>query len=1123
MLILHQSNRLEHLAEALASLLNAMPLEDVFESETIVIQSQGMRRYINRYLAQKNGIAANIDFSLPARLMWQLMQQNLDNLSKLSPFATDVLHWRLMQLFEDAPFREQPNAAATYLHQYMVSRPEAYFDLAFILADIFDQYLIYRSDWIQHWQNGELLNLGSDEAWQADLWQQLTAQESHHGEHRLQMWQRLQAALPTANLPKRIWVFGITSMAPMYLELFRTLSQYTDVHIFAMNPSSAYWGNIIEPATLLRQYGHMSEAELAEHNGHPLLASLGKQGRDFFDALTSDIAYDYQGEYFAHNHAGTLLARLQNDLLDLHYPQNTDKDDKTSGLNHPELHDGSVIINSAHSPLRELQILKDQIIASLAANPSWQLQDIAVLMPKVDAYLPFLEAVFGKDCPDGQPLAYSVADVKLSRQQPLLQAIHQFLSLMGSRFELLDVLPLLDAPSIQQRYGWDSDMVAVLHTTIRDLNIRWGIDGDMRREFGGTDDTFTWQQGLERVVMGWMLPQNSQHHAWQNAVPYASEPTHWPLLAQLWQFIHSLQQYHSAWQQAADVNTWVARLQAAVTDLFAPLDTDLFALQQWQQNLSEWLAQTELAQYQGQLEYALVKRHVGAFLEQESQAGFLRGGITVCSMVPMRGLPFKMLCLLGMNDGEFPRDSKAPSFDLIYQDALHHRARKGDRSRRDDDRYLFLECLLNAREQLYISYIGKSIRNDDTLAASTVVYEFIDTVAAMVGASSKDLLEGIKTDAYSKPAWVKTHPLQAFSNKYFSSENAAQPLFSYRHDLASALSAPPKRVGAFIDGDYLNALAHERQKRVDVRLSMHEWLQFWKNPTRVWLRQQLGWTPTYGDAPWPEQEPFTLEREPASAIYDAYYAARHEHASLQAAFEQANHANLLPVGELAPLFAQDIQQHVLALPSEWFAAEALPLFETDFSHVFADGSVAQLHISLRNRTDLGQIFWFNHNPNYPEKMAIWLTHLAYCACDSSAAPKTTTVAWAENPWQLQAISAERARSLLACSLYYWQIGQDQPLPFFARTSLKTAQKWHEKAPDADNLPDDAKRAAHTEYHGNKVLHAQASDNEVALVFNAANPDDEPINQPLFAAIIKELCLPMYALSNSVEAGEENEA
>ena len=1105
MLILHQSNRLEHLAQALASLLNSMPLDGLFEPETIVIQSQGMRRYLNRFLAQQNGIAANIDFSLPARLMWQIMQQNLGTLPKLSPFATDVLHWRLMQLFEDAPFREQDSAAATYLRQYMVSRPEAYYDLAFILADIFDQYLIYRPDWIEQWQNGQLLDLDSDEAWQADLWRQLTAQESHHGEHRLQLWQRLQAALPTAKLPERIWVFGITSMAPMYLELFRTLSQYTDVHIFAMNPSQAYWGNIVEPATLLRQYGHMSEAELAVHNGHPLLASLGKQGRDFFDALTSDIDYDYQGEYFTRNPANTLLARLQNDLLDLHYPQPASTDRAQSGLNHPQLRDGSIIINSAHSPLRELQILKDRIIASLAANPSWQLQDIVVLMPKVDAYLPFLEAVFGKHSPDGKTLAYSVADVKLSRQQPLLQAIQQFLSLMDSRFELLDLLPLLDAPAIQQRFGWDSEAVAVLHTVIRDLNIRWGLDADMRREFGGTDAAFTWQQGLERVVMGWLLPQHSDHHAWQDAVPYASEPTHWPLLTQLWQLVHGLQQYHHDWQQPVDVSTWVTRLQAAISDLFVPLDSDVFALQQWQQHLADWLAQTELAQYHGVLEFALVKRHVGAFLEQESQAGFLRGGITICSVVPMRGLPFKMLCLLGMNDGEFPRDTKAPSFDLIYQDAIHHRARKGDRSRRDDDRYLFLECLLNAREQLYLSYIGKSIKNDDTLAASTVVYEFIDTIAAMVGASSKDLLEGDDT----LPPWVQAHPLQAFSNQYFNQETG---LRSYRQDLAAALSAPPKTVGAFIDDAYLNHLQHERHQRPDVQLSMHEWLKFWQNPTRVWLRQQLGWTPTYGDAPWPEQEPFKLEREPEALVYDAFYAARRANTSLQAAFEQVCHANLLPMGELAPLYANAMQQHVLSLDSKWFRAQPLPLLETELQHRFDDGSTAQLHISLRHRTNEGQLFWLNHNPNYPEKMVMWLTHLAYCACDDSDAPKTTTILWAESPLQLQPLSADHARTLLLQSLNYWQFGQDQPLPFFARTSLKTAQKWQEqvKAKKADdtNMPDAAKTAAYAEFHTNK--HSQVKDVEVELVFGTLAPDDEPINRPLFADIVQQLCLPMYA-------------
>lgn len=1118
MLILHQSNRLEYLAQSLASLLRTLPLQDLFTPETIVIQSQGMRRYINRYLAQHNGIAANIDFSLPARLMWQLMQDNLAGLSKLSPFSSNVLQWRLMNLFEDAAFSEQQGAAAEYLASYLDSRDEAYFDLAFILADIFDQYLIYRADWIENWQQQHLLGLGDDEAWQADLWQQLTEQESHQGDHRLKLWQRLQDALPNAKLPERIWVFGITSMAPMYLELFRTLSKYTDVHIFAMNPSQEYWGNIIEPETLLRKYSHMAAEEVTEHNGHPLLASLGKQGRDFFDALTSDIEYEYNIELFRENTSNTLLARLQNDLLYLKPPVNPEPEH--AGLQHPQLQDGSIVINSAHSALRELQILKDQIISTLESHPDWGLHDIAVLTPKIDPYLPFLEAVFGQHCPDGHPLAYSVADVKLNRQQPLLQAIDQFLQLMDSRFELADVLPLLDAPALQQRFGWDSDDVAVLHTTVRDLNIRWGLDEAMRREFGGDGDAFTWQQGLERVVMGWMLPQSSAHIAWHSSVPYASEPTHWALLAAFWQLVHQLQTWHQSWQQAANVATWIQRLQDAIEALFAPLDSDVFALQQWQQNLLSWQQHTDLANYQGELSFALVKRHVSAFLQQESQAGFLRGGITVCSMVPMRGLPFKMLCLIGMNDGEFPRDTKAPSFDLIYQDSLHHRARKGDRSRRDDDRYLFLECLLNAREQLYVSYVGKDIKKDDALAASTVVYEFIDTIAAMTGASSKDLLEGIHTDGLSLPAWVKTHPLQAFSNHYFQ-EHA--PYTSYRQDLAQALSAKPKTTEAFVDAAYLSGLQDDNQTYTSADLSMEEWLRFWHNPTRQWLHQRLNWSPTYGANPWPEHEPFELEKQPAGTVFDAYYEARRQHASLQDTFINVSNANLLPMGEFAPLLAEEVAQHVLPLPSAWFEAQVLSPLDTELHHSFEDGSQVRLRISLRHRTDIGQLFWFNHQPNFPEKMQLWLEHLAFCACDDSKTPKTTIVAWAKTPWQLRPVAPDLARDLLIRSLRLWQLGQKQPLPFFARTSLQTADAWWQNKVEGEtDVPTKAKQQAYTQYHGNKVQFAQADESEVALVFGYSS--DTPIDSPLFYHIIEQICLPMYEhISSLNEEGADDAA
>ncbi|UOO91685.1 exodeoxyribonuclease V subunit gamma [Vitreoscilla stercoraria] len=1116
MLILHQSNRLENLAQSFASLLQNLPINGVFTPETIVIQSQGMKRYVNRFLALHNGIAANLDFNLPARFMWKTMQQSLGQLPKVSPFSSTVLHWRLMQLFENPQFKQQNSPAAQYLSNYIDSRDEAYFDLAFILADIFDQYMVYRFDWTEAWQHNQLLGLGADEAWQADLWQQLTAQESHQGEHRLQVWERFLEALPTAKLPERIWVFGITSMAPMYLDLFRQLSQYTDVHIFATNPSQAYWGDVIEPTFLLRKYESMSTEEAAQHQGHPLLASLGKQGRDFFSALTSDIEYEFSLDLFQENANTTLLARLQNDLLHLHSPQNHATDPTHSGLNHPDLYDGSIVMNSAHSALRELQILKDHIIQNLAQNPTWQLHDIAVLTPQVDPYLPYLEAVFGPNCPDGKPLAYSVSDVRLSRQQPLMQAIEQFLHLMDSRFELSDMLPLLDTPALQQRFDWDTDDVALLHTTIRELNIRWGLDDNMRRQFGGEGDAFTWSQALERVCMGWMLPQGSSHIAWHELVPYDSEPNHWAILAQLNHLVSLLQSYHQQWQEDTDIATWVIRLQDAIKELFLPLERDAFSLQQWQQNLQEWQQYADMAQYQGKLSFAIVKRHISAFLQQQSQAGFLRGGITICSMVPMRGLPFQMLCLLGMNDGEFPRDTKAPSFDLIYQDALHHRMRKGDRSRRDDDRYLFLETLLNARSQLYLSYIGKSIKNDERLAASTVVYEFIDTIALMVGASSQDLIEG---DGEQAP-WITSHPLQAFSPNYFAPQ---AKVYSYRQDIAQALNAPAKHIEAFIDGAYENHLQALPTQHEDLNLHMHEWLAFWRNPTRVWLKQQLSWQDTYAQDAWPEQELFELDAYDSMPLYEAFYDARRQRQSLEHVAAQILQRNQVPMGKLSQLHIETIQKQVLSMPSEWFHAPTLPNLDHVLEHRFHDGSHVQLQLSLSHRTDCGQIFWFHKTPTAPEKMAAWLEHLAFCAIDHSHIPKTTIIAWAENAWQWRPVNSDVAKQYLLESLILLRLGKHKPLPFFARASLAAGEAWYKQAkktPDDEAIiQEESRKKAYVAFAGNHFKSGQLQQEEgTNLVY--AHSEDSPLDSHLFMEVVKQMCVPMYEYIVAIEDADK---
>ena len=283
------------------------------------------------------------------------------------------MRWRLLDLFRSERFQtaSEFENVRSVLQSYLCSGESADYQLAGQLADIFDQYLVYRPQWIDAWQEGKLLGLGEDEVWQAQLWRYLD-DGNQSAPHRVALWEKLLSSLDKAHLPERFFVFGISTMAPMYLQLLQKISEHCDVFVFALNPSGLYWGNVIEAAQLLKGG---DDADLSQ-TGHPLLASLGKQGRDFFDFLT-EIGLEEQ-PVFEEVSDDTLLHCLQNDIQNLRMPSEHSRTDL--------LGDGSVRIVSAHSPLRELQILKDKLLRILHEHPDWQPHDIAVLTPNIEPY-----------------------------------------------------------------------------------------------------------------------------------------------------------------------------------------------------------------------------------------------------------------------------------------------------------------------------------------------------------------------------------------------------------------------------------------------------------------------------------------------------------------------------------------------------------------------------------------------------------------------------------------------------------------------------------------------------------------------------------------------------------------
>ena len=348
MFIIYHSNNLEVQKDILLDRMNSTPLSDPFQREIILVQSPGMAQWLQLKIAEKQGTAANLGFPMPASFIWQQYADNLPNVAQQSEFHKDAMTWRLMNLIKQADFRP----LLQYFHQAEDEAQQKLYQLARKIADLFDQYLVYRPDWIMAWETGDdayierqiqtqqknaLMQeqIAQDIKWQGDLWRALVAEirtvaenktgiknEVQHRAHlHLQYLQKLTKEAPK-NLPSRLFIFGISTLPKVYLETFQAISRYSDVHLFFNNPSQYYWGDIVSPSYLQKLkikhrtlYGQeqrlplFSDEQLnnlaqdriertAENEqlqiGNPLLATWGKLGRDFFYLLGQTDAQEIQ-------------------------------------------------------------------------------------------------------------------------------------------------------------------------------------------------------------------------------------------------------------------------------------------------------------------------------------------------------------------------------------------------------------------------------------------------------------------------------------------------------------------------------------------------------------------------------------------------------------------------------------------------------------------------------------------------------------------------------------------------------------------------------------------------------------------------------------------------------------
>lgn len=1029
MLYLHHSNRLEILATRFAEHLSHTQL-DPFQANSVVVQNAGMGRWLSIQLAQVNGVAANLKYLFPAELTWDLLRRVL-TIADHNPCAIDVLRWRLLQEFLRHPEQHQ-----AYLGHYLQSgQDDSAWQLAQQLAGVFDGYLFFRPDWVRQWEHRT-----TAEHWQEKLWQLVIS------EPQLEHWVNLQsqfiqefAKLATEDLPSQIMFFSIPALSPAYIELIAKVAERVDIHFFMMNPSMHYWGDIESNKRRMRYKPTAQDYVMV---GNPLLASWGIQGRDFIELIRNSEPYPQESEYFLEPAVTSRLHILQKDILNLaDIPKHQDFSET---LNQQ---DQSIAIHACHSPMREVEVFYDQLLAILERHPDLTAADIVVMSPDINTYAPFIESVFsGSDV----RLPYSIADQRFSQAMTISTACAQLLELPQGRFEAESVFTLLEYAEIREHFGLDEAQVQQCRAWVRAVKIRWGVDAEFRRQFARqTTFEHTWMYGLDRLLLGFALPGEQ---LLGGVLPYNElEGSQALVLERFQQCLYILFSMSKWANQRASLEDWAARFGKIVEQLF-PREAET---QTVFGGIEKVLTTAQQAEFTEKVAWSVFKSALRRELEQVSQeSGFLGQGITFCNLMPMRSVPFRVVALLGMQDGGFPRQDTRLSFDLLATD----KKRKGDRSRREEDRYLFLESLLSARDYFYISYVGQSIQDNSELMPSVLVSELLDYLEKRFGLNADEL--------------VVRHPLQAFSPRYFQVDGT---LFTYAQDyLALQQQEAEKKITSYF-WDCAAVLEPEGTLR---QVSLTELIQFYRNPARVFLQRQfdLKVTETMDDLA--EREPFALEAFSDSLI--SQQALRH----LQ---QEGELAQMQPL-----LRAQGLLPH--GKPGELILAEQMGQVQALFDRLPKLNEPRTLDLNLRlgafnvqgqvsgvSSTGI-QVYHFGYLGVW-QWVSLWIQHLALNLCERppqwSAVTQFYTV---DKVWQLPEVS-DAAIELASLVEGYWQ-GLQQPLSFFPKSAWSMAEKGDAAAFDTKL------REGQKEWLGNDRHIGEGSKPEYRLLYRGRQPFEE---------------------------------
>ncbi|MEO5901901.1 MAG: exodeoxyribonuclease V subunit gamma, partial [Ilumatobacteraceae bacterium] len=1039
MLTVHRAERADHLVEALASLL-ATPPDDPFAAEIVAVPTRGVERWLAQRLSnvlgvspgRTDGICANVEFPFPGRLVGRATQAATGIDPGTDPWASARAAWPLLDVIDE--HIDEPWMAVLSGHiggsDQDDDRRARRFGTARHIADLFDRYSVHRPTMVTGWAAGADVDghgnpLSQDVVWQAVLWRHLRERLGvpSPAERLGPVAERIRAEPQLIDLPGRCSLFGLTRLAPSMLHTLDAIAASRDVHLFLLHPSPALWEHVA------------ASPSPSAAAANPLLETWGRDAREMQLAIAASV-----GLHADEHHAGGtlerhLLARLQADIRANARPPGAAVQGAADDRMLLDTDDDSVQVHSCHGRSRQVEVLRDAILHLFANDNTLEPRDVIVMCPDIETFAPYIQATFGvgddasggpaldRDAP---PFQVRLADRAVRQTNPVLAAVSDLLALTPTRVTASQLIDFAGLEPVRRRFHLDDDDLARADEWVSSAGVRWGLDAAHREPFQlqrvGEN---TWNAGLDRLLLGVSMTEDDQPLIGDVLPLDDVDSGDIELAGRVAELVARVHTAIDALTPRQTVQSWATTIAATTDALMAcrPVDS-------WQRAELATLLE-EIVEESGatttQLSLPELRALLGDRLRgRPGRANFRTGHLTICTLVPMRSVPHRVVCLLGLDDGAFPRHGAPDGDDLV------ERTRQvGDHDVRSEDRQLLLDALLAATDHVVITFSGRDERSNVALPPSVPIGELLDVIDATVRCQAGAAREQI----------VVKHPLQPFDRRNFEpgqllgrgpwsfDANAlagARALTGPRHPAAPFLTAP------------LDTLATLTTRVIE----LDDLVRFVQHPVRAFLRQRLGISLSDIDDELEDAIPVQLDALERWGVGQRLLDARLRGSSWERAIGAERARGLLPPGALGEQVVDGVRSTVDAVHAGAVAARAgAPVESVDVSIDLGPAGIVAGTVTDVYGDVLVTASFSRLGPKH--RLAAWVRFLVLNAANPSHSFRAITIGRGKRSniagvARLTTITTERAVEHLRTLLDLHARGMREPLPLYCDTSAALA-------------------------------------------------------------------------------------